>query len=215
MFGRKKKEKVDTVALPKLNDRVYEGSIESAFQAGRAQRKIKSLQTSPQEIFANYRRNLKMDITDGYARNLYAGFWVRLFAFVIDMIMVYALQALVSGLANVLTQGQYASLDVGILYVIKQVVLILYFTLASFFTNGQTIGKGLLGLQLVKDNQYKLSFMTCFVREGLGKFILATLPFLGLMVVFSSKRQNFMDYFTDTNVISLNQFAMLYEENVI
>jgi hypothetical protein len=41
MFGRKKKEKVDTVALPKLNDRVYEGSIESAFKAGRAQRKIK------------------------------------------------------------------------------------------------------------------------------------------------------------------------------
>ncbi|RPA62398.1 RDD family protein [Aerococcus agrisoli] len=215
MFGRKKKEAPESVELPKLNSQVYEGSIENAFAAERTQRKMKSLQASPQEIFANYRRNLKMDITDGYARNLYAGFWMRLFAFIIDMIMVYALQSLVAGLLNVLTQGQYALLDAGILYLVKQVVLILHFTLASYFTNGQTIGKGLLGLQLVKDNQYKLSFMTCFVREGLGKVILATLPFLGLMVVFSSKRQNFMDYFTDTNVISLNQFAMLYEENVI
>ncbi|MGH2120032.1 RDD family protein, partial [Aerococcus sp. L_32] len=75
--------------------------------------------------------------------------------------------------------------------------------------------KGLLGLQVVTNKQYKLSFMTCLLREGLGKVILTTIPFLGLMVVFSNKRQNFMDYFTDTNVISLGQFAMLFEENAI
>lgn len=217
MFKRRKKAKdnQEGVELPKLNERLYEGSVETDFKDKRRERKIKSLQTSPQEIFSNYRRNLEADIASGYARNLYGGFWIRLVAFLIDLLMVYALRLLVTGVLNVVTQGTYSTLPAAVTFLVDQFVLIAYFTLSTFFTNGQTIGKGLLGLQVVTNKQYKLSFMTCLLREGLGKVILTTIPFLGLMVVFSNKRQNFMDYFTDTNVISLGQFAMLFEENAI
>lgn len=217
MFKRRKKAKdnQDSVELPKLNERLYEGSVETDFKEKRRERKIKSLQASPQEIFSNYRRNLEADIASGYARNLYGGFWIRLVAFLIDLLMVYALRLLVTGVLNAVTQGAYSTLPTAVTFLVDQFVLIAYFTLSTFFTNGQTIGKGLLGLQVVTNKQYKLSFMTCLLREGLGKVILTTIPFLGLMVVFSYKRQNFMDYFTDTNVISLGQFAMLFEENAI
>ncbi|MGH2115130.1 RDD family protein [Aerococcus urinaeequi] len=217
MFKRRKKAKdnQDSVELPKLNERLYEGSVEIDFKEKRRERKIKSLQASPQEIFSNYRRNLEADIASGYARNLYGGFWIRLVAFLIDLLMVYALRLLATGVLNAVTQGAYSTLPAAVTFLVDQFVLIAYFTLSTFFTNGQTIGKGLLGLQVVTNKQYKLSFMTCLLREGLGKVILTTIPFLGLMVVFSNKRQNFMDYFTDTNVISLGQFAMLFEENAI
>jgi uncharacterized RDD family membrane protein YckC len=217
MFKRrnKAKDKQENVELPKLNDRLYEGSVESDFKEKRHERKIKTLKASPQEIFSNYRRNLEADITSGYARNLYGGFWIRLVAFIIDLILVYALRSLVTGVLNAVTSGAYSALPVAVSYLVDQFVFIAYFTLSTFWANGQTLGKGLLGLQVVSNKQYKLSFMTCLVREGLGKVILTTIPILGLMVVFSNKRQNFMDYFTDTNVISLGQFAMLFEENAI
>lgn len=217
MFNRRKKEtqKETEVTLPKLNDRLYEGTVERTFKEKREGRKIRTLKASPQEIFNQYRRNLKADIADGYARNLYGGFWIRLIAFLIDLILVGGLRSLITGVLNAVTAGQYASVVPAVSFLVDQLVLILYFTLSSYWTNGQTLGKGLLRLQVVSNQQYKLSFTTCLIREGFGKLILTTIPFLGILVVFSSKRQNFMDYFTDTNVISLSQFAMLFEENVI
>lgn len=217
MFKRREKTKKhqESVELPKLNERLYEGTVETDFKEKRRNRKVKTLQASPQELFSNYRRNLEADITSGYARNLYGGFWIRLVAFIIDLVIVYALRSLVTGVLNAVSSGMYSNLPVAITYLVDQFVFIAYFTLSTYWTNGQTIGKGLLGLQVVTNKQYKLSFMTCLVREGLGKIILTTIPFLGLMVVFSNKRQNFMDYFTNTNVISLGQFAMLFEENAI
>lgn len=217
MFKRRKKanDKQESIELPKLNDRLYEGSVEKTFKEKRSERKIKAMKASPQELFSNYRRNLEEDIASGYARNLYGGFWIRLLAFLIDLIMVYALRSLITGVLNAVTSGVYSTLPVSITYLVDQFALIAYFTLSTFWTNGQTLGKGLLGLQVVANRKHKLSFVTCLVREGLGKVILTTIPILGIMVVFSNKRQNFMDYFTDTNVISLGQFAMLFEENAI
>ena len=89
MFKRRKKAKdiQESVELPKLNERLYEGSVETEFKEKRRERKIKSLQASPQEIFSNYRRNLESDIASGYARNLYGGFWIRLVAFLIDLLL--------------------------------------------------------------------------------------------------------------------------------
>lgn len=217
MFGRKKKEQAveDKDTVPKLNEQLYEGSVEKEFSQKRHERRMKTLSSSSQEIFNNYRRSLKSNIVSGYNRKLYGGFWMRLFAFAIDMILVMSLQALFTGVLNVVTNGDYSIMNQTIVYVINQFILVLYFTLTSFWTNGQTIGKSLFGLQVVANHQYKLSFTTCLVREGLGKLILNTVPILGILVVFSAKRQNFMDYFTDTNVLSLNQFAMLFEENAV
>ncbi|MCZ0716927.1 RDD family protein [Aerococcus kribbianus] len=198
--------------LPELNDKAYLGVLESEQDRQRYQRKKKSRRLSGHELWSKNRKNVRNNVVDGFSKYLYAGFWVRTVAFLIDMIMVWALQALLLGGANYFSPEPIASLSLPLNYVIKQAILIIYFTLTTYLLNGQSFGKLLLDIQVVHDKQERLSLGTCFIREGLGKLILSTIPILAITVIFSRKRENFIDYFTDTNVISLKQFRFLYEE---
>lgn len=217
MFGQKgNKTPADTSSeIPKLNPAPYEGTIENAVKTERAKRKQKINQIDLDDLWEHYRSHLDKNVINGFSRNFYGGFWNRLWALLIDLALVQALQAVVFAGINFSLNQSLAQTEPVWAYLTDQVVLILYFTFSSYLLNGQTIGKALLGLQVVSNEFYRLPLSVAFVREGLGKLILLQFPFLALFAVISPKRQNFMDYFTDTNVISLQQFKLLYEENCI
>lgn len=216
MFGRRKVHSKSTESnIPKLNQEPYEGTIEEVLKHERKNRKEKVDKQDTQALFETYRRRLDQNITTSYSRYLYAGFWPRLWSLVIDLVLVKAIQAITFAIISFFLVQDLNLVYPIVSYLVNQLILIFYFALSSFWMNGQTLGKGLMGLQLVTNNYYKLPFSTAFIREGLGKFILIQFPILALFAVISPKRQNFMDYFTDTNVISLKQFKFLYEENRI
>lgn len=217
MFGRKKNnQQADTVTVvPKLNAEPYHGPLEEADQLERASRKKKAVEADLQDLWQQHRLRLGDNVATGFSRYLYGGFWGRLWALLFDLLLVFALQALVMGIINYFLVQSLAAHYPTINYTVEKLVLILYFTLSSYWLNGQTIGKALLGFQVVANDNYRLPFAVAFIREGLGKLILLQFPFLALFAIVSPKRQNFMDFFTDTNVISLKQFKLLYEENKI
>ncbi|MDK6233587.1 RDD family protein [Aerococcus sanguinicola] len=201
--------------LPQLNDQLYHGRLEGEAEAVRHDKQKKAQKLSGQDLLMSYRRHVDRNLVNGFSRKLYAGFWIRLWAFLVDLIFVGALQAILLACVLTFLPDAYLVQWPLVKYLAWQLVLVVYFSLASYLLNGQTLGKALFKLQVVKADQYRLNFGTCFVREGLGKLILSNLPILGLFVVVTPKRQNFMDFFTDTNVVALDQFRFLYEENRI
>lgn len=201
--------------IPKLNKDAYDGTIEEAIKAERTKRKQKINQIDLQDLWEQYRSRLDKNVVNGFSRYFYGGFWGRLWALIIDLILVQALQAVTFAVINFFINQSLAQAEPTLAYLADQAVLILYFTFSSYLLNGQTIGKALLGFQVVSNEFYRIPLSVAFIREGLGKLILVQFPFLALFAVISPKRQNFMDYFTDTNVISLKQFKLLYEENCI
>ncbi len=66
--------------------------------------------------------------------------------------------------------------------------LILEFVIPLIFKNGQTLGKKLFGLALVKSNSVKINSIMLFVRSVLGKCVLETLIpiFIGFLIYFAN-----------------------------
>ncbi|MDO4671170.1 MAG: RDD family protein [Aerococcus sp.] len=135
-----------------------------------------------------------------YPRAVFAGFWVRLFAYVVDMLVIWGLGHLIPALLDAFSLNLSLTTAMGEIF--DYVVAMLYFTLFAYFTNGYTVGKALFHLRTVQMDGQPLSLMTSFAREGIGKMLLMKLPILGLMVVFTPYRKNFMDFFTETSVVN-------------
>ncbi|RSU10779.1 hypothetical protein CBF29_09150 [Vagococcus elongatus] len=130
----------------------------------------------------------------------YAGFWMRLFAFLVDLLLIACLKTILLG--NVL--GMSAN---GLVYTIGALICYLgYFIFMTKLTNGQTIGKMIFGLKVVCFNEEKLSWTTVLIREGACRIILKKGFFMigYLVAAFSPKKQHIGDMFSDTSVVSLN-----------
>ncbi|MDO4680361.1 MAG: RDD family protein [Aerococcus sp.] len=155
---------------------------------------------------SQYDDDLDMDTTEvttiwrDYPRGAFAGFWIRVVAYLVDFLMVNALTHTLLNLLAVI--GITIFTGSAAETVASYIVAILYFTLFTYFTNGYTIGKALFGLRTVSLDGETLSFMTCLAREGIGKMLLIKLNLLGLVVLFTRHHENFMDFFTETSVIN-------------
>lgn len=63
--------------------------------------------------------------------------------------------------------------------------LLLEFAIPAFAGNGQTIGKKIFGIALMKNNGVKINAMSLFIRTLLGKFTIETMiPVLILIMIF-------------------------------
>jgi uncharacterized RDD family membrane protein YckC len=117
----------------------------------------------------------------------FAGFWIRFVAFLID--------GIVSSLGYVFMvfDDSLASLVVLVLGVGNQVVL--------QGLKGQSVGKMVVGLQVIKTNGEDISIVTAIIRY-IGQLISAFILFIGyLMVAFSAKKQGLHDKIAGTYVI--------------
>ncbi|AMB98517.1 hypothetical protein AWM75_00265 [Aerococcus urinaehominis] len=194
---------------PELNQSLYAGQLEAEITAAKADRQDQVKSLDLQALLAVARQNFKRPLTTAFSRQMYAGFWSRLWAFLLDMAIVASINQLVIGLVSIV--WPHILTTAWLTYLVYQLLLISYFSLASYWTNGQSIGKALFKIQLVHDEYRQLPFSMCLVRDGLGKMILTHLPILAVVVIFTPNRRNYMDFFTDTTTINLKQIAFLYE----
>ncbi|OJG35195.1 hypothetical protein RV00_GL003026 [Enterococcus devriesei] len=141
-----------------------------------------------------------------YPDYFYSGFWIRFFAYLIDLLCISAITSILLGLpANLL--GWNESTDLISIYGISTLVIYLaYFILLTKLNHGQTIGKMIFGIRVVCFTEAVLSWKTVLVREGACRFILRGSFFmLGYLVaIFTPNKQHLGDYFSDTSVVTIN-----------
>lgn len=132
---------------------------------------------------------------------LYAGFWMRFWAYLLDLIVIGSVNRMV-------INPIFRALDVSLvedgifspLSIATAVVFYLYFVLMTKYY-GQTLGKMVFGLKVVELKGQQLSWGTVIFREWIGRFISATVMVLYVIVAFSKKKQGLHDMFADTAVI--------------
>jgi uncharacterized RDD family membrane protein YckC len=132
----------------------------------------------------------------------YAGFWMRFWAYLIDLIVVGSLnRILIYPMIKAfnLPSNEPAFLPLEVL--LTGVVFYLYFIMMTKFFH-QTLGKMIFGLKVISSDGNSLNWSTVIFRELIGRTISKTLN--GLLYVwaaFTKKKQGLHDYFADTYVI--------------
>jgi len=113
-------------------------------------------------------------------KSAYAGFWIRLGAFLIDVIFTIAASAAIP-------------------YVGAAVAVI--FNIYLIYTRGYSLGKSVFNLRIVKEDGSKLDIVDVVMREVLGKFVSWLVLGLGfLLIIIDAKKQGLHDKIARTVV---------------
>lgn len=149
-----------------------------------------------------------MQISYDKDRVIYAGFFSRLAAFLIDSALVTAALSIFKFIVWII------KLAVGDVLIFKPILFtynvfdivfyllsVGYFILMTYFC-GATIGKFLMKLKVVDVEGQKLSFMSVLMRETVGRYLSALVMYAGYIIVgFDNRKQGLHDKISDTLVI--------------
>ena len=143
----------------------------------------------------------------GYA-HAYASFGLRVFAFIVDMLVIEAIYRMISAFLNLDLKSSlygFALTDI-----IRWGVTLLYFTIFSLITKGQSLGKMIAGIRVVSLTSDKLDLGQVLIREIAGRFIQNTFMLIYILPIFTPKKQGLIDFFVDTAVVKEDAFVDLY-----
>lgn len=146
----------------------------------------------------------------------YAGFWVRLFAFLIDLVCIGVITSSTIGLVYKLFGWESSSSIITLYGFLSLSIYLAYFVLLTKFNKGQTLGKMIFGLKVVSFDEEPLSWQTVLIRELVCRFILKTfLLSIGYLVtIFTPKKQHIGDLFSNTSVVTLNYLKAAKDMNI-
>lgn len=144
----------------------------------------------------------------------YAGFWIRMFAYCLDLMCIHAITNATVGLTYRVAAVEIATNFLSFSSLLSLAIYLAYFTLLTKLNHGQTIGKMVFGIRVVSLSETELSWGTVIVRETVCRFILKGFPFvLGYIVAaFTDHKQHVGDYFSDTSVITINVLKAFNKE---
>lgn len=167
-----------------------------------------------QEAWQHFEENSPESNYNLFPDYFYAGFWIRMWAFIIDLICISCITNgslnLFYRLLNKEPQGSILSF-----YGLASLIIYLaYFSLLTKLNHGQTIGKMFFGIRVVSLVESELSWTTVLMRETVCRFILKTFPgIIGyLPSAFSKRKQHLGDYFCETSVVTLNVIKAFNKE---
>jgi uncharacterized RDD family membrane protein YckC len=131
----------------------------------------------------------------------YAGFWMRFWAYLLDLIVVGSID-------RILVKPIFRLLDIPILEsnlfapisVATAITFYAYFVLMTRYFQ-QTLGKMVFGLRVVGLVEERLSWKTILFREWIGRFISSTIVIGYIITAFLPKKQGLHDLFSDTSVV--------------
>lgn len=141
---------------------------------------------------------------------VYGSFNKRFIAYLIDILLISSVSSFIFTVYRLL--GWYNSgTSFGLFNVTSVVLYLAYFVLLTKFTNGQTIGKMILGLRVVSLTHEELSWADVLTRELIGRYIQKKIKILYLFVFVTKRKETPADLFTDTVVISEGAYLDLKE----
>jgi uncharacterized RDD family membrane protein YckC len=135
----------------------------------------------------------------------YAGFWMRFWAYLLDLIVV-------GSIVRLIIKPIFRALEIPLIEfnmfapisIASAIIFYLYFVLMTKNFN-QTLGKMVFGIKVIDLKNDKLSWGTILFREWIGRFISATVVIGYIIVAFLPKKQGLHDLFTDTSVIHVER----------
>lgn len=145
-------------------------------------------------------------VTNDFPDYFYAGFWIRSFAFLTDLICIFALTSIFVRTPFKLLGWQSSHLFLSPYVLLGILVYLLYFIFLTKWNHGQTIGKMIFGLKVISLQSDELNWSTVLIREGICRYILKN-PILAIGYIpaaFSQKKQHMGDFFSDTSVVNIN-----------
>ena len=118
----------------------------------------------------------------------------RIMAALLDIAVIIAFLLVITILKLPFTISMFANvenvttlkfvLDVFRWGVLVAILLLVYYIVVPLLLEGQTLGKKVFKLKIVKDNDEKINSSTMFYREGIGK-IFVSFASLGITVIVS------------------------------
>ena len=143
----------------------------------------------------------------------YMGFWIRFAAFVVDRIIVYVIAALIAFAIGISRTSGEVDPNVQQDVVVSFETINLSFLLLIWGTSvvygvllttlrGQTLGKMLLGIQVVDSSGSIPPWYRVVARELVGKFVSEVIIWLGyLWIVFDQNKRGWHDYLGGSYVV--------------
>ncbi|MGP4039704.1 RDD family protein [Gracilibacillus sp. D59] len=134
----------------------------------------------------------------------YAGFWMRFWAYLVDLIIVFSINGILLVPLKFINDG--FSMELGywtITGIIGSIVFYLYFLLMTKYFN-QTLGKMIFGLRVIREDSQSLRWSDLLFREVVGRFIHRVFfitVFLYLFVAFGAQKQGIHDMIGNTRVV--------------
>lgn len=130
-----------------------------------------------------------------------AGFWIRFWAYLIDLLVI-------SAVTSILLKPVFALIGLSVdssnwyapFTVLSAILFYAYFVLMTKFF-GQTIGKMIFAIRVVSLKKDSLDWGTLLFREWIGRFISVTILPLYFIVGFTALKQGVHDFFADTTVV--------------
>lgn len=163
----------------------------------------------PEEMYVNGVTNeeiheSKTQIDGNSAHLRFAGFWMRFWAYLLDLIVIGSID-------RIIINPIFRALDIPLtefnifapISIATAITFYAYFVLMTRYFN-QTLGKMVFGLKVIDLKGQKLTWGTVIFREWIGRFISATILIGYVVVAFLPKKQGLHDIFTDTTVIHEN-----------
>ncbi|HWL13609.1 MAG TPA: RDD family protein [Ureibacillus sp.] len=144
-----------------------------------------------------------------------AGFWMRFWAFLLDISIVAAVVGIiVNPLFHLFGWSLSETRWYSPMTIVSGLFYYAYFVLTTKFWQ-QTVGKMVLGLRVISTKSEKLDWLTVLFRETVGRFISNKIPIIYLMVAFMPKNHGLNDLIADTRVIQEKVFIKRTKETVI
>ena len=139
---------------------------------------------------------------------VYAGFFVRLSAYIIDCIIVGIALLIIKipkFIIYMMNPDMFFVKPILFKFSIFDIVIYLlgltYFVLMTYYYGG-TLGKKLFKLKVCKATDEKLSLFTVIYRESIGRYLSALILFIGyIMIGVDSKKRGLHDILSDTLVV--------------
>ncbi|HKC45934.1 MAG TPA: RDD family protein [Burkholderiales bacterium] len=128
----------------------------------------------------------------------YAGFWVRLAAFLLDALILAAV-VLVIGIGFLATRS---SVGMEVVLALGLAASWFYFSFMESGPSGGTPGKRAFGLQVLSDRMARISFLRATVRWAARAISAAVLAIGYLMQPFTARKQALHDLVAHTVVLS-------------
>ena len=145
--------------------------------------------------------------TDAKER-VYAGFFVRLTAFLIDMLIVNTALLFIRipmGLLSMNSPNNIFTRQLIFQYSMVNIVCYLltvaYFVLMTYYT-GSTLGKKLFQIRVVSMQDRDMTFFEVLYRESIGRYLASVIMKLGYLLILAQKEhRGAHDLLSDTCVI--------------
>ena len=139
---------------------------------------------------------------------VYAGFFVRLSAYIIDCIIV-GIALLIIRIPKIIIYMMNPDIffvkpilfKFSIFDIVIYILGLTYFVLMTYYCGG-TLGKKLFKLKVCSNADEKLSLFTVIYRESIGRYLSALILFIGyIMIGVDSKKRALHDILSDTLVV--------------